>query len=170
MLSLPAIICCVIIVVFGSYLIYLDYRNNTLNTKYLNQNTQYLFKKTDMIYVQCNRVFGRYFDKPVLLLVDTGANANFISEKFIESVYPQYNQYVLFGDDVMSVSGTMTLNKVLDIPLHIQPDGSLNEQFTLLQDTDTFDYLSSETDQQVVGIIGTGLLKKLNMCIDFKRL
>lgn len=138
--------------------------------RFFNCQTKRLFKQTDMVYLQCNRMFGHYFQKPVLLLADTGANANFISESFIKSIYPQYKEHVLLGDDVMSVNGTMTSNEIVEVPLHIIPDYENTEQFTLLQNTESFDYLSKESGYNVVGIIGTDMLRKLSSCINFEKL
>ena len=135
-----------------------------------NKETFRLFRKTNIIYIQCDRLYSHTFDKPVLFLVDTGATTNFIRQSLIEEIYPQYNQHVLYGDDVLSVNGTMTLNRMVDIPVHFLPSLSCHISATLLTETASLDYLSNECNYHVVGIVGTEFLKEHEIDIKFSQL
>lgn len=137
----------------------------------LHHITKKLFKKTGVLYLPCMKIYGAYFlDKPVLFLMDTGATSNFISESFIDQIYPQYKQYIELGDDVMSINGTTTLNKLVDVPFQVQPSLKCKEHFSLLSQTDSLDYLSEECGYQVIGIVGTEFLKKYNFYLNFRQL
>jgi hypothetical protein len=164
---------CIILIVVGLSILTLRHYLKREEFRRLNcftDETFKLFRKTGIIYMKCTRLYGRYFDKPVLFLVDTGATTNFIRQSLIEEVYPQYEQHILYGDDVMSVNGTMTLNRIVDIPVHFSPSLDCHISATLLTETNSLDYLSDECGSYVAGIVGTEFLKEHGVNIDFTRL
>lgn len=148
------------------YIKHFVFNQNTLFTS----KTRRLFRKTGMIYIECIRLYGHYFQKPTLLIVDTGATTNFIREDLINMIYPQYKNKMLYGDDVMSVNGTMTLNKIVDVPVFLKPALACKIPFTLLTHTESLDFLSKECNNNVIGIIGTEFLQQHGIDMNFKAL
>ena len=123
-----------------------------------------------MIYLKCDTFYGQYLSKPVIFLIDTGADSNYIAEKFIADYYSDYNKHVEFGDDVLSINGKMTLNKLLDVPIQFDNGMKIKEHFTLLTETHSLDYLTKECGYDVVGILGTKFLEKYKVTINFNSL
>lgn len=128
--------------------------------------TKKLFKKTDCVYIPCYRVYGTQFETPVMFMIDTGATSNFISEKFLQEVYPDYIKHILLGDDVMSINGTVTLNKLTNVKLSLM-NVNCEDEFSILDTQESLDYLSEECGYRIVGILGTGFLQKFRCKLNF---
>lgn len=130
-------------------------------TKHDNsQTSNKIIRKKGLLYIQCFRIYGECFiDKPKLLLIDTGATANFIDEDLIRKIYPSYEKHLLYGDDVLTANGTLTLNTLVNVPLRVD-NSDIEESFTLLKQATTFEYLSQESGYDVIGIVGTKFLSK----------
>lgn len=142
------------------------FKYNTFFTK----KTSKLFRKTGIVYIECLRLYGCFFEKPLLFLVDTGATSNFIRQDVVENIDPDYIKHIEYSDDIMTVNGTMTLNRIIDVPAHFAPSLKCKIPFTLLTQTESLQYLSSECKENVVGIIGTEFLKEHGININFKLL
>lgn len=134
-----------------------------------NKEKQETKCKNNIMYITCRRVYGtRFTQKPKLLIVDTGASSNFINKKFIQTIYPQYKDHILYGDDVLTANGSLTLNELIEIPMQIGNNLDVSEDFTLLQDDEIFQHLSDETGLDVIGIVGFNFLQKHNYVVDCK--
>lgn len=166
------ILCIVLFFVGLTVLILQSYfkRKEFKTCKFITSLTRRLFRETNLIYIPCTSLYNHPLENNSVLLVDTGATTNFIRQSIIQYVYPDYNKHILYGDDVMSVNGTMTLNKMLDIPICIGENLNCQIEATLLEHTESLDYLSKECECYVVGIVGTEFLKKHNIDIKFSML
>lgn len=138
-----------------------------IKDKFYTFNVKRLYDKSKMLYLKCSTFYGQYLPKPVIFMVDTGADNNYISEKFVSEYYSDYNKHIELGDDVLSVNGKMTLNRLLDVPIQFDNGMKIKEHFTLLTETHSLDYLTSECGYEVVGILGTNFLKKYKVTINF---
>lgn len=128
--------------------------------------TKKLFRKTNCVYIPCNRVYGQHFDTPVMFMIDTGATSNFISSIFLQEVYPNYLDHVLLGDDVMSINGTVTLNRLTNVNFSLM-NVACEDTFSILETQESLDYLSEECGYRIVGILGTEFLQKFRCKLNF---
>lgn len=126
------------------------------------------FESAGVPFIKIEQVNGIELDNCVML-IDTGANVNFIEEDIVKSCIPNYSKELEYDSDIMTIQGTLEMNKSLITTITID-NKELKDRFVVVDHSSTLDYIASDTDKNVIGIIGSEFMNKYGFNIDMKKL